>query len=411
MVRLCLAPLIHGNAQWAALVALFAGDTVVVLPHFEPHEVWRTIERRKVNVVVLIGDAMARPLIEAYLSGDYDASSLVADLAAAPRCSPRRSRSSTSRALPNVMVTDVDRLVGDRLRGHRRRGRRRRAARWTAPGDARPAARSCVDDYGRPAPPGVIGRLARGGHVPLGYYKDPDKTAGAVHRGGRRALRDAGRPRPDSRRTARSPCWAGATRASTPAARRSSRRRSRARSRRTRTSSTRWSSACRTSCSASGWRRWSSRARAARARPGRRWRRTCATRIAGYKVPRSHVAGRPDQPHPQRQGRLPMGAPSTPKSTPTTRRTAVAPCGLTLCALLGIELPDRRLHPVRTRRGGDQPGRRARRARLRPLQRPGRAGRGADLARREHRRAAVRGGHRDAHPRARPRARRPTWTS
>src|SRR4029453_1810072 len=66
MVRLCAAPLIHGNAQWAALAALFAGDTVVLLPQFDAHEVWRAVERRRVNVLVLIGDAMARPLIEVY---------------------------------------------------------------------------------------------------------------------------------------------------------------------------------------------------------------------------------------------------------------------------------------------------------------------------------------------------------
>ena len=29
----------------------------------------------------------------------------------------------------------------------------------------------------RPAPPGVVGRLARRGPIPLGYYKDPEKTA------------------------------------------------------------------------------------------------------------------------------------------------------------------------------------------------------------------------------------------
>jgi acyl-CoA synthetase (AMP-forming)/AMP-acid ligase II len=34
-----------------------------------------------------------------------------------------------------------------------------------------------VDEHGRPAEAGTIGRLARGGHVPLGYYKDPVKTA------------------------------------------------------------------------------------------------------------------------------------------------------------------------------------------------------------------------------------------
>ncbi len=66
MVRLCLAPLIHGNAQWAGLMALFGGDTVVLLTQFDPVEVWKAIERRKVNVIVLIGDAMARPMIEAF---------------------------------------------------------------------------------------------------------------------------------------------------------------------------------------------------------------------------------------------------------------------------------------------------------------------------------------------------------
>jgi acyl-CoA synthetase (AMP-forming)/AMP-acid ligase II len=37
-----------------------------------------------------------------------------------------------------------------------------------------------VDDEGRPVGPGETGRLAKGGHVPLGYYKDPVKTAALV---------------------------------------------------------------------------------------------------------------------------------------------------------------------------------------------------------------------------------------
>ncbi len=78
MVRLCLAPLIHGNAQWAGLMALFGGDTVVLLTHFDPVDVWKAVERRKVNVVVLIGDAMARPMIEAFHAGSYDVSSVYA---------------------------------------------------------------------------------------------------------------------------------------------------------------------------------------------------------------------------------------------------------------------------------------------------------------------------------------------
>ena len=36
MVRLCLAPLIHGNAQWGGAGRLFAGDTAVLLPQLRP---------------------------------------------------------------------------------------------------------------------------------------------------------------------------------------------------------------------------------------------------------------------------------------------------------------------------------------------------------------------------------------
>ena len=89
MVRLCLAPLIHGNAQWAALMALFGGDTVVLLPQFDPDEVWQAVERRKVNVIVLIGDAMARPMIEAFARGRLRRVVACSPSPAARRCSRR----------------------------------------------------------------------------------------------------------------------------------------------------------------------------------------------------------------------------------------------------------------------------------------------------------------------------------
>src|SRR5215467_6626997 len=66
LVKLCAAPLIHGSAQWTSLMSLFTGDTIVLLPAFDPHEIWRAVERHKVNMIIVVGDAMARPLIEAY---------------------------------------------------------------------------------------------------------------------------------------------------------------------------------------------------------------------------------------------------------------------------------------------------------------------------------------------------------
>jgi acyl-CoA synthetase (AMP-forming)/AMP-acid ligase II len=174
MARLCLAPLIHGNAQWAALAALFAGDTVVLVPRFDADEVWRVVERRKVNVIVLIGDAMARPLIEAYLAGGYDASSLFAISSSAALFSPAVKQQYVT-ALPNVMVTEsigaseigfagIGFVTGD-------------AGKVDGPRVTPGPDTVVIDDDGRRAAPGVVGRLARGGHVPLGYYKDPDKTA------------------------------------------------------------------------------------------------------------------------------------------------------------------------------------------------------------------------------------------
>ena len=105
-VKLCAAPLIHGNAQVAALAGLFAGETVVLLPAFDACEIWRAIERHRVNVLVIIGDAMARPLVKAYLAGEYDASSLVAVSSSAALFSPA-VKDACAKALPDVVITEA----------------------------------------------------------------------------------------------------------------------------------------------------------------------------------------------------------------------------------------------------------------------------------------------------------------
>jgi len=174
LVRFCAAPLIHGNAQWAALAALFAGDTVVMVPHFDADEIWRTIERHRVNVVVLIGDAMARPLIEAFLAGQYDASTLIAISSSAALFSPA-VKDQYVKALPNVMITES---IGASEIGFAGIGMVMGGDETSDGPKVTPGPHTVVvDDSGKRAGPGIIGRLARGGHVPLGYYKDPGRTA------------------------------------------------------------------------------------------------------------------------------------------------------------------------------------------------------------------------------------------
>jgi acyl-CoA synthetase (AMP-forming)/AMP-acid ligase II len=173
-VKLCAAPLIHGNAQVAALAGLFVGETIVLLPAFDADEVWRAVERRAVNVMVIIGDAMARPLVEAFLAGDYDASSLVAVSSSAALFSPA-VKDACAKALPDVVITEA---IGSTETGFA-------GISFVSAGEPHRGGPTVtagpdvivIDDEGGVAGPGQVGRLARGGHVSLGYYKDPERTA------------------------------------------------------------------------------------------------------------------------------------------------------------------------------------------------------------------------------------------
>jgi len=181
LVRLVSAPLIHGQAQWTMFGGLFTGGTIVLMPRFDPHEVWRAITDEGVNVIAIVGDAMARPLLEAYREGppeggQYDASSLVAISTTAALMSPAVKREYLE-TFPNTFLTEA---VGSSETGFsgigaiskdniEPRGPRVNAAREAI----------VIDEYNRPIPPGSgqVGRLARGGYLPQGYYKDPEKTA------------------------------------------------------------------------------------------------------------------------------------------------------------------------------------------------------------------------------------------
>ncbi|MGE5133824.1 MAG: acyl-CoA synthetase [Gemmatimonadota bacterium] len=174
MVRLATVPLIHGYAQVASIGGLCSGDTMVLMPKFDAHEAWRTVERRKVNLVMIVGDAMARPLMEALAEGGYDTSSLVALASTGALFSPAVKDACVA-ALPNVFITEA---VGSTETGFAGMTMVAAGAEHRGGPTVRPGPDILViDELDRPVGPGEVGRLARGGHVPLGYYKDPDKTA------------------------------------------------------------------------------------------------------------------------------------------------------------------------------------------------------------------------------------------
>ena len=173
-VRVCPAPLIHGSAQWSSLQSLFAGDTVVFLPSFDPHEIWRAVERYKISGIMVVGDAMARPLIEAYTAGGYDGSSIIS-ISSNGALFSQSVKDAVFAAFPNVVVTDAigSSETGFTGLGFASAGGQQRGGPTVSPGPST----IVIDEEGKRVGPGETGRIARGGHIPLGYYKDPVKTA------------------------------------------------------------------------------------------------------------------------------------------------------------------------------------------------------------------------------------------
>ena len=176
-VSMPIAPLMHGAALWAALMAIFGGNTVVLTSQrkLDPHEIWRTVEREKVMSVSLVGDAMARPLIEALdeAGAEYDLSSLFVIGSGGAILSPAVKAKIVER-FPNMLVIDS---LGASETGYQ--GTVAGTDGQGRPRFAMGAHTTVLDDDGIPLEPGsgTVGRLARGGYVPLGYYKDPVKTA------------------------------------------------------------------------------------------------------------------------------------------------------------------------------------------------------------------------------------------
>jgi 3-oxocholest-4-en-26-oate---CoA ligase len=172
------APMMHGGGQWMAFINFFGGGTVVLNcgRHFDPDRIWRTVERERCNSVMVVGDAMGRPLAEALAApgATYDTSSVIIVGSGGAILSPP-VKEQLRVQLPNAMVMDSF-------------GASETGAAGSVFDTQGPAAgprftmgefMTVLDDDLRPVVPGsgVVGRLARRGHIPLGYYKDNEKTA------------------------------------------------------------------------------------------------------------------------------------------------------------------------------------------------------------------------------------------
>lgn len=177
MIMFPLSPLMHGGAQAALLMHLFAGHLTVLAPKFDAVEVWRTIEKHGVQGIFMTGDAMARPLIEAYEQGSYDASHLFV-VASSAAIFSRPVKERWMAAFPGAVFTDS---VGSSETGFSGTGMQdAENIKGEGPVISLGPQTVVLDELNRVVDAdavGQVGRLARSGCVPLGYYKDPVKSA------------------------------------------------------------------------------------------------------------------------------------------------------------------------------------------------------------------------------------------
>ncbi|MEU6848135.1 acyl-CoA synthetase [Streptomyces sp. NPDC046716] len=168
-------PLMHGTSTLTAFIGFNFGQRIVIHRKFVPEEVLRTIEKEKVTSVSLVGDAMLRPLIDA-LDGPLKGTD----------CSALFSVSSSGAIMSDTVRAQFQALVPNAMLlnnfGSSESGFNGTATDGSGAGQGfrlRVNARTQVVDPATyvPVAVGEIGRIAQRGHVPLGYYNDPKKTA------------------------------------------------------------------------------------------------------------------------------------------------------------------------------------------------------------------------------------------
>ncbi len=179
LTLLPIAPLMHGATQWCVMGQSFVGNRTILIPKFDPHGVWSLIESEKANSLMITGDAMGKPLIEALdeTGVSYDLSSLLAVTSSAALFSAP-VKDEFFRHFPNIVIVDA---IGSSESGNNGMATMTKGGTAMKSGPTVKVLGDTVvfDEDFKPVVPGsgTIGKIARTGDIPVGYYNDPVKTA------------------------------------------------------------------------------------------------------------------------------------------------------------------------------------------------------------------------------------------
>lgn len=172
-------PLMHGTGLFTAMAALTNGGTVVTLEaaSLDSNELWRTVERRGVTNMAIVGDAFAKPMLAALEEnpGQYDVSSVTSIISSGVMWSMEVKQAMLEH-LPTTML--MDSFGSSEAIGFGSsvtvKDMPVKTAKFTTNDFCK-----VFDENDNEIPRGseTPGFIAFGGPIPLGYYKDEEKTA------------------------------------------------------------------------------------------------------------------------------------------------------------------------------------------------------------------------------------------
>lgn len=178
-IGLPACPLMHGTGLYTQLIVLSLGGSTVTLVNrrFDVEEMFDTIESEKVNQIAIVGDAFGRPMLKALDEnpGRWDLSSLFLVASSGVMWS-EQIKQGLLKHHPGMLLVDAfssSEAVG-MGQSVSSGASTSHTAKFTLGENT-----IVVTEDGRRVEPGSdeIGRVAVGGFQPVGYYKDPEKSA------------------------------------------------------------------------------------------------------------------------------------------------------------------------------------------------------------------------------------------
>jgi len=178
-VGLPACPLMHGTGSFVAFIVMNSAGSIVTLTkrNFDVAELLDTIEREKINVMAIVGDAFAKPMLRELDAnpGKWDISSLFAVISSGVMWS-HETKQGLLKHHAGMILNDA--FSSSEALGMGSSVSSGDNASDTAKFTLGPNTRVITED-GRDIVPGSgeVGMLAVKGLVPVGYYKDAEKSA------------------------------------------------------------------------------------------------------------------------------------------------------------------------------------------------------------------------------------------